>query len=143
MIDPFQHIDSIFALRSVDVATVNRTLGVQLTKERENPYWVFYEAAANDQFERLNFNLSRDGIRWLLAWDYRSDVAPYEHDVDLKRFGVVKDIQMNPGIMPEGTVTYEFQRANIKVLVEILATSRRLKGAALHKELGDAQPGYL
>lgn len=133
MIDPFLHIDSVFALRSVDVTTVGKALGVQLLKDSENLYWVFYEAAANGQLEKVNLNISKDGLRWLLAWDYQSDVAPFEHDVELKRLGEVKNIQMNPGIMPEGTVTYEFEWAKTKVLVEFAAISRRLRGVALHK----------
>lgn len=84
MVDPLQHIMSILTLPSVDVPSVSKAFGVQLTKASKNPHWIFYESAASEQFEKVSLNLSKDGSRWLLGWNYQPELAPFERDLDLK-----------------------------------------------------------
>ncbi|HMA92477.1 MAG TPA: hypothetical protein VKP30_07310, partial [Polyangiaceae bacterium] len=74
------------------------------------------------------------GSRWLLAWNYQPELAPFEQDLDLKCLGELKNIHVNPGIMPTGTTTYEFERGKTKILIEFSCNSCRLRGVALHRD---------
>jgi hypothetical protein len=134
MTDLYRHIDCIVGLPMINVAEVGKALGIRLLKERENPYWEFYEAGAGSGFERVYFNLSKQGPNWLLAWDYPLSHQPLESELDLSRYGAVKNIEVNPRIPPEGTLTHEFLYAALKVKVVFSAAKHRLRGAGLYRE---------
>lgn len=96
MIDLHQHMDNIVKLGSVTPRDVGAALGVSLKKIKESPYTEFCEAGPSGIIEEARLAFSRTSLKWHVAWTYAPDHASREEDVDLSRYGLRLDTEVNP-----------------------------------------------
>lgn len=132
--DFHRHLAAIVSLPAVCPQTVARVLNVALRKVSENPYWEFYQCGPHGPFSEVQFKLSRQGLAWLLAWTYEPSQAPREQDLDFTAYGLLQNLDLNPRIPPEGTEIRQYCYMGLKLFLEFTARSRRLRGAALHRD---------
>ena len=130
-------IDRVIGLHSVTAQAVSSVLALTFKTERENPYWRFYEtgpAGPSGQFENVVLKLRRDNTAWSLVWNYVGSHAPRENELELRRYGPIVSVDVNPDIPPEGTQTYSFNHRGCKISFQFRAESRLLRLVVLAKE---------
>ncbi len=105
-------------------------LATQFRQTNENPYWTFYEfELKNGPFEGGEFRQSRAEGRALLSLMAREEPALTENDLDLSQWGEVRNINISPGIQPEGADACVYIIEGVQVSFQFTHTSRRLRMA--------------
>ena len=126
IVSQFAHI-SAFELPQFEAA-----VGATFKQTEENPYWTFYEFELSDgPFARGDFRLSKAGGQALLSLWAREEPALVEADLDLRPWGEVRNIDVNPRIQPEGTYAYIYDVSGLKVSFQFTYNSKRLRSVAL------------
>ena len=134
MIDIHRHIHSVANLGSITPQNIGGALAVSLHKEKETAYTEFFRGGPSGVFEHVVLKISRIKLSWLVSWDSSPELAPLEHQLDLSRYGRFVNMEINPRIPPEGTVSYIYDYMGFKLFIEFTNSSRRLRGVALHKD---------
>lgn len=133
MTDVHDHICQILALPKVSVGDISRVLGVTFRKDRENPHWEFYESDRTGPFEEVLLNLAKPGPGWHVFVHYLEPWAPCENELDLDRYGIVKDIELNPRIPPEGTRTISYDYQGVYISFQFTTITKRLRAISIRQ----------
>ncbi len=100
--------------------------------EENNPQWHFYQfELKNGSFKGGEFRLSQDGTRALLTLTPREEHPLKEDDLDLRPWGEVRDIDINPRIPPEGTDAYIYDVGGVRLTFQFTHNSRGLRTIAM------------
>jgi hypothetical protein len=107
-------------------------LATTFTKSDENPYWTFYTFGLKDSpFAGGEFRLSKEGGKALLSLMTGEGSPVNENDLDLSRWGQVRNINISPRIQPEGADAYVYGVDGAQVSFQFTHTSRRLRSVAV------------
>ncbi len=134
MIDIHRHIHAIATLGTITPTSIGDALAVPLRKDKETRHTDIFRGGPSHDLARVTLKISRVKSSWLVSWDYASEHAPSEHQVDLTRYGRLVNMEINPHIPPEGTASYIYDHMGLKLFIEFTNSSRRLRGVALHKD---------
>jgi hypothetical protein len=116
----------------LDPAGLQSLLSATFVKSDENPHWTFYTFELNEgPFAGGEFRQNKAGGRALLSLVAREASPVAERDLDLRRWGPVRSVDLNPRIKPEGADAYIYDIDAVKVSFQFTHTSRRLRGLAL------------
>jgi hypothetical protein len=116
----------------LDPAGLQSLLSTTFVKSDENPHWTFYTFELKDgPFEGGEFRQNKAGGRALLSLTARAAAPVAERELDLRRWGPVRSINLNPRIKPEGADAYIYNVDGVKVSFQFTHLSRRLRGLAL------------
>jgi hypothetical protein len=127
-----QLVEALIQPGALDVPRFESALQTKFAQTKTNDYWTFYEfKLPKGPFDHGEFRLSNDGSKALLSlWPLPSK-APDEKDLDLKHWGPVSGIDVNPHIRPEGTDAYIYEMRGARVSFQLMHASRRLRSVAL------------
>lgn len=125
-----QTIDKLAVATVPEKDGLEASLGTTLKQTRENPYWTFYEfELSNDDWTTGEFRRGKDENKALLILWPKDGVL--EKDLNLKQRGLVKNMDINPRIPPEGADSLIYDVNGVKVSYQFTHTSRKLRVVAL------------
>lgn len=127
-----QFLQRLAAIDALQVPRFKALLAAPLKQTTDNPYWTFYEfEAAQGPFRGGELRLHKTDPRALLILTPRDSAPLTESDLNLQPWGEVRNIDINPGIPPEGTDAYIYAAGGVRVTFQFTHQSRRLRTVAL------------
>jgi hypothetical protein len=137
MMETQQTIDWLVSLGKPTPKDVSAALGVPLLKGDTSPYWDAYEGGPAGAFLNVCLKIGRADGTWLLFLQYEPSRAPQRDALDLRPYGPVVDVEVNPRIPPEGTQSFKFEYRGVSVFFEFTAVTQRLRSISLEHERGE------
>lgn len=121
-------VRTIIAAGVPTLAGLEKLLGTAPKPTQENPHWKFYQFdLPGGPFKGGELRLSTAGQRALLSLMPREQSPVVESDLDLKPWGPVRNIDINPQIPPEGTDAYIYDVQGARLAFQFTHVSRRLR----------------
>jgi hypothetical protein len=124
-------VDKVVAMPAVTPETAGAAVGVRLIKQDENPYAEWFQGEGRNRLARAGLRLDKNGPGWCLWVDFKLDPPIFEKDMDLGRYGEVKDIAPNPNIPPEGAATYTYDYRGYGISFTFTSSTKRLLGVTI------------
>jgi hypothetical protein len=113
-------------------ARLEEILDTTLAPSQDNPKWQMYSfKLKNGAFQGGEFRRSKEGDRALLVLSPRDEPTLTQHDLDLKPWGSVRNIDINPRIPPEGTDAYVYDVDGARLSFQFTHNSRKLRNVAM------------
>jgi hypothetical protein len=138
MMETQQTIDGLLSLGQPTPNDVSDVLGVPLLKAETSPYWDAYEGGPAGSFFNVCLKIGRADATWLLFLQYEPSRAPQRDALDLRPYGPVVDVEVNPRIPPEGTQSFKYEYRGVSVFFEFTAVTQRLRSISLEYGEGAA-----
>ena len=121
-------VTALLGLKPPTLETLQAALGAALRQTGQNNHWTMYEfTLPGGPFGGGEARLGRDGARALVSLHPREGAPLTEAGLDLKAYGPVASIDINPQIPPEGTDAYVFRQPGVKLAFQLTHQSRRLR----------------
>ena len=125
-------VDQLVHGGAPSVARVEEILDTTLAPTQENPKWKMYSfELKNGAFKGGEFRHSKEGQRALLILSPREELGLNQRELDLKPWGEVRNIDINPRIPPEGTDAYVYEVDGARLSFQFTHNSRKLRTVAM------------
>ncbi len=125
-VNPF--VQTIVSAGVPTVAGLEKLVGTTPKPTQENPHWKFYQfELPGGPFKGGELRLSTAGDRALLSLLPRDQAPVTEGDLDLKPWGPLRNLDINPQIPPEGTDAYVYDVQGARLSFQFTHVSRRLR----------------
>jgi hypothetical protein len=113
--------------QSLQVKSFESLLGTSLKSTSENPYWGFHEfTLSSGPFANGELRLHKTDQKALLSLGARDASGVSQGDLDLKRWGEVRHLNVNPRIPPEGVDSYMYKVNGVQLTFQFTHQSHRL-----------------
>lgn len=107
-------------------------LGAQFQLADENDHWSFYKFELPEgPFAAGEYRVNRAGDRVLLSLTPRDPASLAESDIELSKWGEVRNIDISPRIPPEGTDTLVYEVNGVQLRFQFTHRSRTLRTLSL------------
>jgi len=124
-------IDKLIGAAVPEKDGLETSLVTSLKQTKENPYWTFYDFELNDgDWAGGEFRRGKSEPKALLILRVK-DGTVLEADLNLRQRGLVKNMDINPRIPPEGTDTLIYDLNGVQVSYQFTHTSRKLRVVVL------------
>lgn len=128
-----QVVEQLTQRGTLEKGQVETALATTFWETDEGPNWKYYEfTLPQGPFVEGELRLNKEGTQTLLSLVPREMVV--EADLNLKQWGELVNIDVNPRIPPEGTDAYTYAVKGLKVSFQFTHNSRQLRAVALEWE---------
>ena len=127
-----QFVQAIVSAGTPTLSGLEKLLGTTPKLKQENPHWKFYQfELLPGPFQGGELRLSTAGDRALLSLQPREQAPVAESDLDLKPWGPLRNLDINPQIPPEGTDAYIYDVQGARLSFQFTHVSRRLRAVSI------------
>ncbi len=125
-------VETLTHISDPEVGAIGEALNASFALGTEGPYWDGFRAQlAEGPLSEAEFRVSKIGEGALLSLWAKDEPGVHEIDLNLSRWGELHNIEINPGIPPEGTDSYIYRMEGVQVSFQFTHQTRKLRSIAI------------